>query len=119
MLGASRNASKSGVDALRYAFLECRNGYTASYAELQVIQFTLLKGCKKYVMDYGSQRLAVSRQRSAYDLKLNVTPSPSANPQYANVDAASDTVGDLAIAKFRCDCNPCRVAVMQMLQTGQ
>lgn len=46
-------------------------------------------------------------------------PSRSANPQYANVDAASDTVGDLAIAKFRCDCNPCRVAVMQMLQTGQ
>jgi hypothetical protein len=43
----------------------------------------------------------------------------SANPQYANVDPASDTIGDLAITKFRCDCNACRVAVVQMLQTGQ
>ncbi|MBC7969905.1 MAG: hypothetical protein H7Z11_07245 [Verrucomicrobia bacterium] len=46
-------------------------------------------------------------------------PSLSVNPQYANVDAAADTIGDLAIAKFRCDCNPCRVAVVQLLQTGQ
>ncbi|MBW4692011.1 MAG: hypothetical protein KME27_09615 [Lyngbya sp. HA4199-MV5] len=48
-----------------------------------------------------------------------VAPSSSTNPQNVNVDPASDTVGDLAIAKFRCDCNPCRVAVVQMLQTGQ
>ena len=47
-----------------------------------------------------------------------VTPS-QVKSQYANVDPASDTIGDLAIAKFRCDCNACRVAVVQMLQTGQ
>lgn len=52
-----------------------------------------------------------------------VTARPDATsmrkPTYANVDAASDTIGDLAIAKFRCDCNACRVAVVQLLQTGQ
>ena len=41
------------------------------------------------------------------------------NPAYAAIDANSDTVGDLAIAKFKCDCPACRVAVVQLLQTGQ
>ena len=48
-----------------------------------------------------------------------VAASRSVSTQYANVDPASDTVGDLAIAKFRCDCNACRMAVVQLLQTGQ
>ncbi len=44
---------------------------------------------------------------------------PQANPNYASIDPDSDTVGDLAIDKFKCDCPPCRMAVVQMLQTGQ
>lgn len=42
-----------------------------------------------------------------------------ANPNYDSVSFDSDTVGDLAIAKFHCDCPACRMAVMQMMQTGQ
>jgi len=38
---------------------------------------------------------------------------------FTSVDPDSDTVGDLAIAKFHCDCPPCRMAIVQMLQTGQ
>ena len=35
------------------------------------------------------------------------------NPDYASASFDSDTVGDLAIAKFHCDCPACRMAVMQ------
>lgn len=51
--------------------------------------------------------------------RQNATPLRSADPRYANLDPASDTVGDLAIAKLRCDCNACRNAVVQLLQSGQ
>ena len=44
--------------------------------------------------------------------------SPEANPQ-ASLDPNSDTVGDLAIAKFGCDCPSCRNQVLQMIQTGR
>lgn len=47
------------------------------------------------------------------------TSNPQTNSHYANLDPNSDKVGDLAIAKFHCDCPACRVAVVQMLQTGQ
>ncbi len=43
----------------------------------------------------------------------------TSQPQFAAFDPNSDTVGDLAIAKFRCDCPACRMAVVQLLQTGQ
>lgn len=35
-----------------------------------------------------------------------------------NIDIDSDTVGDLAIEKFGCDCSAHRVRVMDMLQGG-
>jgi hypothetical protein len=41
------------------------------------------------------------------------------SPQIAAINPNSDTVGDLAIARFHCDCPACRVAIVQMLQTGQ
>jgi hypothetical protein len=44
---------------------------------------------------------------------------PHTNVQSIAIDLNSDTVGDLAIAKFKCDCPACRVAVVQLLQTGQ
>jgi len=44
---------------------------------------------------------------------------PHTKAQYAAIDANSDTVGDLAIARFKCDCPACRLAVVQLLQTGQ
>ena len=37
----------------------------------------------------------------------------------ASLDPNSDTVGDLAIAKFGCDCPSCRNQVLQMIQTGR
>jgi hypothetical protein len=43
----------------------------------------------------------------------------SGNAQNAVLDPSSDTVGDLAIAKFHCDCPACRMAVVQLVQTGQ
>jgi hypothetical protein len=51
--------------------------------------------------------------------EVNFEIRPQANPNYASIDPNSDTVGDLAIDEFRCDCPPCRMAVVQMLQTGQ
>ncbi len=39
--------------------------------------------------------------------------------QAEKIDPNSDSVGDLAIEKLRCDCVGCRVAVVQMLQSGQ
>jgi hypothetical protein len=47
------------------------------------------------------------------------TATPPAPAQSAELDPNSDTVGDLAIAKFRCDCPACRVAIVQMVQAGQ
>lgn len=41
------------------------------------------------------------------------------NSQYSSLDAASDTVGDMAIDKLGCDCAGCRNTVMRMAQTGQ
>jgi hypothetical protein len=41
------------------------------------------------------------------------------NSKYSLLDAASDTVGDLAIDKYGCDCAGCRNTVMRMAQTGQ
>jgi len=40
------------------------------------------------------------------------------NAEAVNVDVDSDTVGDLAVEKFGCDCPPCRNQVMQLLQSG-
>ena len=41
------------------------------------------------------------------------------DPRAFSLDANSDTVGDVAIAKFGCDCGNCRGMALQMLQTGQ
>lgn len=35
------------------------------------------------------------------------TPTRQADPRYATIDPDSDTVGDLAITKFHCDCPAC------------
>lgn len=45
--------------------------------------------------------------------------SRQVNSKYLSLNADSDTVGDMAIAKFGCDCPACRNAVLQMAQTGQ
>jgi len=45
--------------------------------------------------------------------------SVQVSPRVAAIDLNSDTVGDLAIAKFKYDCPACRVAIMQMLQISQ
>ncbi len=39
--------------------------------------------------------------------------------QPASLDSNSDTVGDLAIAKFGCDCPSCRNRVLSMIQSGR
>jgi len=44
---------------------------------------------------------------------------PRTSVQPIAIDPNSDTVGELAIAKFKCDCPACRVALVQLLQTGQ
>lgn len=41
------------------------------------------------------------------------------NPRVFSLDANGDTVGDIAIAKFGCDCSSCRALALQMLRTGQ
>ncbi|MGA7934511.1 MAG: hypothetical protein WCA35_13265, partial [Kovacikia sp.] len=47
------------------------------------------------------------------------TASTAAKAEYATLDPNSDTVGDLAIARFKCDCPACRIAIVQLIQTGQ
>ena len=44
---------------------------------------------------------------------------PEVNPTYTFMASDSDTVGDAAIAKFKCDCSPCRAAIVEMLQAGR
>lgn len=41
------------------------------------------------------------------------------NSRYSSLRVDSDTVGDLAIDKYGCDCAGCRNTVMQMVQTGR
>lgn len=41
------------------------------------------------------------------------------NSKYSSLNADSDTVGDMAIAKYGCDCAGCRNTVMRMAQTDQ
>lgn len=50
------------------------------------------------------------------------TPVAQEDPQYPTQDALdinSDTIGDLAAAKFGCDCTAHRNKVAQMVQTGK
>ena len=46
------------------------------------------------------------------------SPLGQENSQFGALDPNSDKVGDLAIAKFGCDCPSCRNRIMTMLQTG-
>lgn len=39
------------------------------------------------------------------------------HPLQDALDTRSDTIGDLAVAKFGCDCAGCRNQVIQMVQT--
>lgn len=48
-----------------------------------------------------------------------VTEVVHVNPRAFSLDANSDTVGDVASARFGCDCFSCRTMALQMLQTGQ
>ncbi len=41
------------------------------------------------------------------------------NSKYSSLNANSDTVGDMAIAKYGCDCAGCRNTVMRMAQSDQ
>lgn len=41
------------------------------------------------------------------------------NPQSTSLDANSDTIGDMAIARFGCDCPSCRNKILQMVQSGR
>lgn len=41
------------------------------------------------------------------------------NYKYSSLSTDSDTVGDMAIAKYGCDCAGCRNTVLRMAQTGQ
>ncbi len=38
---------------------------------------------------------------------------------YSALDVNSDTIGDIAIAKFGCDCPACRNQALQMIQLGK
>jgi hypothetical protein len=62
---------------------------------------------------------ALERQNAEVVLPSTSKTPAQVNPQYMAIDPNSDTVGDLAISKFKCDCPACRVAIVQMLQTGQ
>ena len=70
----------------------------------------------------GASADTIAPQSSAFVPPAPATQTVAVSPQiaqYAAIDPNSDTVGDLAIAKFKCDCPACRIAVVQLLQTGQ
>jgi hypothetical protein len=64
-------------------------------------------------------KLATVVGKNIVAAQTKIIAAARSNPRNITVDPDSDTVGDLAIAKFKCDCPPCRIAVVQMLQTGQ
>ncbi|MBV8886493.1 MAG: hypothetical protein JO235_21205 [Chroococcidiopsidaceae cyanobacterium CP_BM_RX_35] len=45
-------------------------------------------------------------------------PLAQGNSQFSALDPNSDRIGDLAIAKFGCDCPSCRNKIVSMLQNG-
>jgi len=50
---------------------------------------------------------------------MNMCSGVTTENLYSSQISLSDTVGDLAIARFHCDRPACRVAIVQLLQTGQ
>lgn len=52
------------------------------------------------------------------DVQAVNTPAAQENPQSASLDPTSDTVGDLAVNKFGCDCMGCRNQSLSMVQSG-
>jgi hypothetical protein len=47
----------------------------------------------------------------------SVAQQDSQHPLQDALDTRSDTIGDLAVAKFGCDCAGCRNQVIEMVQT--
>jgi hypothetical protein len=46
------------------------------------------------------------------------TPLSQETSQFSALDPNSDRIGDLAIAKFGCDCPSCRNRIVSMIQNG-
>lgn len=64
-----------------------------------------------------AETITLSKNSSV--IQLTQTVGIQVNPRVFSLDANSDTVGDVAIAKFGCDCSSCRAMALQMLQSGQ
>jgi hypothetical protein len=64
---------------------------------------------------------SVSSVASAKPTAVKTVNASSKNlmHRYISLDPMSDTVGDAAVAKFQCDCPPCCMAIVQMVQSGQ
>ncbi|MEH2183139.1 hypothetical protein [Nostoc sp.] len=61
----------------------------------------------------------VSPTNTSATQTIGTAVSVQVNPRVFSLDPNSDTVGDIAIAKFGCDCSSCRALALRMLQTGQ
>ena len=61
----------------------------------------------------------VASLKNSSVIKTTKSVGIEVNSRVFSLDANSDTVGDVAIAKFGCDCSSCRALALQMLQSGQ
>ena len=73
------------------------------------LAFMLLAGTPINASEVPSQNLRTIEFKAA---------NAQENPQSASPDLMSDTVGDLAVAKFGCDCIGCRNQVLSMVQSN-
>lgn len=82
------------------------------------LAFMLLTGNTAKASTLAPQSAGFAGNTTTAAQKVNA-PLSQGNPQSVSLDPNSDTVGDLAIAKFGCDCPSCRNQVLQMVKSGR
>ncbi len=81
------------------------------------LAFMLLMGNAANASTMPSQKAGSVSPTTTVTQTVKAPLSQGLSP-FASLDLNSDTVGDLAIAKFGCDCPSCRNRIMAMLQNG-
>lgn len=84
------------------------------------LAFMLLAGNSAFASEVPSQSLRTIEFKApnAQDVQAVNAPAAQENSQSASLDPMSDTVGDLAVTKFGCDCMGCRNQSLSMLLRG-
>ncbi|MBW4600590.1 MAG: hypothetical protein KME29_13585 [Calothrix sp. FI2-JRJ7] len=100
------------------SFLSLTFWVSNAHAETLTQSATVVKQLQQYKV-YRQQNAGAITPSVKTVTQPAVTEIVHVNPRAFSLDANSDTVGDVASARFGCDCFSCRAMALQMLQTGQ